>query len=89
MLPELRNRFGDVLGTALPAMSYSRWSNEAFYVSVLANYRDTFDLDRGLRALDYSFDAVSFALLMPFVIGLVARCIALILLIALHRDKRR
>ena len=89
VLPQLRAQFGDVLGYALPALSYSRWSNEAFYVSVLANYRDTYDLERGLHALDYSFDGVRLALLMPFVIGFVARCIALVLLLVWNREKRR
>jgi hypothetical protein len=88
-LHQLKGNLGSVVGTALPALSYSRWSMEAFYLSVVSNYRHIYNLDFSLMLWDYSFSEFSRALVMPFVIGMVLRLVALIAIIIIGKSRNQ
>lgn len=71
---------GGVLGRALPAVSYSRWAIEAFYLTSISNYSSIYNLSISLSMWDYSLGDLSLAFGIPFAIGLALRiCCAVII----------
>ena len=79
----------------MPAISFTRWTTQAFYVSVLDTYRGIYNIDRAFKALDYgatpdeSDQLLLLALRIPFAIGVAFRLFALFLLFAMHRQQRK
>jgi hypothetical protein len=72
---------GTVLGTALPALSYSRWAIEAFYLSVISVYSRIYNIGISLTLWKYTLNDLDIALAMPFIIGFVLRHCSLFFII--------
>jgi hypothetical protein len=77
-LGELKNLFGNFMGLAIVAFSYSRWTIEAFYLSVLSTFDEIFEISFSLKAWSYALSEANVAFAMPFVLGFLLRIIVVI-----------
>ncbi len=76
-LHQLRDSMG-IVGTVLSSISYSRWSIEAFYLSIVAVYDGIYNLSIGLTVWDYQLNELPLAFAISFVIGFILRVITVI-----------
>jgi hypothetical protein len=72
----------------MASLSFSRWSTEALYSSLLSVYKDEYGVESGLKHWGYdmgNFPLVDILALLGLGFGL--RIIAFIVLYFLHRNK--
>ena len=84
----------------IPNISFIRWALEGYYLSEVNRYEDIYNVKPGIGSYDrdksnfvalfgYHSDHYSLDIAMVFVIGIVIRGLALVLLHWMHKDKKR
>ncbi|KAJ3416423.1 hypothetical protein HDV05_001581 [Chytridiales sp. JEL 0842] len=70
-------------------ISYARWCTEAFYSQEVETYVNVFDIQSAAKNYGYQLGNVTNNLGFAFLIGVVLRLIALVLMLVMNRDKQR
>jgi hypothetical protein len=69
------------VSTLLPRLTYAHWAIEAFYIGAVEPYRPIYDVEFAMDATGIDRGEYSSALVVPILMGVVWRAIALVLLV--------
>lgn len=66
------NKLG-FFGKGLATVSYSRWTLESFYLSIVNMYDGIYNTTIGLNTWNYELEELFLAFTMPFIIGIILK----------------
>ncbi|KAJ3085836.1 hypothetical protein HK102_013788 [Quaeritorhiza haematococci] len=70
-------------------MSFNKWGTEALFSEAVSSYKHVYDMTIAANAFGYTLDRTPMDLGIMFVIGVIHRIVAFVLLIVVNRDKQR
>ena len=73
----------------IPYLSFTRWSQEAIYLTEVKHYQSFYNIQSGLDLIGYHLEDLHKCIAMIFVIAFVMRVGAFLSLQFLNRDKRK
>ena len=85
-LVQIKSMF--VLLQVMPYASYIRWAQEALYLEEIREWGEVVNIQPSLNLFDYHLDDYELCMILTLVFGVVFRCLALIAMVALHRDQK-
>jgi hypothetical protein len=70
-------------------ISYCRWTSEALYITEVSTYKDDYRVEGGYSKIGFHQDYFALDCTMIFLLGIVMRAIAYLVLRFRHRDKQK